>query len=369
MVEPKQEKLSEEIKVSIQNGVATIEHSDAYLAQRERFLTGEQFTRAEMAANENLIKSEDKQMVAAQNDPVGFLRQQEENRRRADHPAPPPAYDPKEVVQRLRADFSAAGLTSDQQAEIMLLISQSARKNAIDRQASSRQDAHPDSSASQAPEPVKSSALPPPLDIQRAVVGDGVKQLSATGGVNVDGTGLAGGVDYSQGFKHLQAGVGAGADDQGAVNFNVHAEKVIPIKDLPGVGDVVLYPYSKVGVVGGSTPDPTLTATAGALVVKTGELDLGLGEKNAVAGYVGAQSDQEGHVNAYASGSIALTKNLTAAAGANYDVAAANLTESLEVLYKVNKSLQVGPKVVTDEGHDTAIIATTNYRFGEEMQR
>lgn len=369
MVEKKQEKLSEEIKVRVDGGIPTIEHSDAYNAQMERFYAGEHFTQREKIANQKLIDAEEAQMEAARRDPAGFLRQQENNRPSAGQDGHPSSSDAKNLVARLRADFNAAGLTAGQQAEIMQLMAQNARKNAIGMQENSPQDTHAASPVIQASEPVKSEALPPPLDIQRAVVGDGVKRLSVTGGVNVDGTGLAGGVDYAQGFKHLQAGAGVGANDQGVVNANVHAEKVIPLKDIPVVGDAVLYPYGKVGVAGANTADPALAATAGALIVKMGEVDLGLGEKNAVAGYVGAQSDQAGHVNAYASGSIALTRNLTFAAGANYDVAAANLTESLEVLYKANKDLQVGAKVGTDEGQDTSVGATMNYRFGDGVER
>lgn len=80
MAELKQEKLSDEIKVRIENGIATIGHSDAYNAQMERFVAGERFTAQEKAANQKLIDAEDAQMEAARRDPVQFLRQQEAKR-------------------------------------------------------------------------------------------------------------------------------------------------------------------------------------------------------------------------------------------------------------------------------------------------
>ena len=77
MAENKQEKLSNDIKVSIANGVANIEHSDAYNAQQQRFFAGEHFTNQEKAANQKLIEAEEAKMEAARRDPVGFLKQQE----------------------------------------------------------------------------------------------------------------------------------------------------------------------------------------------------------------------------------------------------------------------------------------------------
>lgn len=77
MVEKRQEKLSEEIKVRVDGGIPTIEHSDAYNAQMERFYAGENFTRREKLANQKLIEAEDAQMEAARRDPEGFIRQQQ----------------------------------------------------------------------------------------------------------------------------------------------------------------------------------------------------------------------------------------------------------------------------------------------------
>lgn len=72
-----QDPLSEEIKVRIEGGVVTIDHSDAYQRQQERFFAGEKFSRSEMLANQKLIEAEEAQMEAARRDPAGFLRDQQ----------------------------------------------------------------------------------------------------------------------------------------------------------------------------------------------------------------------------------------------------------------------------------------------------
>lgn len=77
MADQKQEKLSAEIKVTIENGIARIEHSDAYNAQQERYFAGDNFTKQEKAANEKLIEAEEIQMIKAQLDPAAYIEQQQ----------------------------------------------------------------------------------------------------------------------------------------------------------------------------------------------------------------------------------------------------------------------------------------------------
>ncbi len=77
MAEQNKEKLSAEIKVSIEDGVASVGHSDAYNAQQERFFAGEKFTKQEKLANNKLIEAEDAQMAEARRDPVAFIKQQQ----------------------------------------------------------------------------------------------------------------------------------------------------------------------------------------------------------------------------------------------------------------------------------------------------
>lgn len=357
MVNNKQDKLSTEIKVSIEGGVTFVEHSDAYKAQNERYLNNETFTAEEKKVNRKLIESEEAQMEAAKKDPIEFLRNQQKTKA-------------VEYVEKLKDNLTAAGQSEEQQIAIMKLMAENSKINADRLQGKSPQEETSKVEPSKLkeanqdnPEDMKkSTALPPPLDIQRAVVGEGINQISATGSTSIEGGGFQGGLDYSRGFKHFQAGFGAGSDDQGAMNVNAHAEKVIPVK-LPVLGDTVAYPYVNAGGAGVNTDKAALNVSGGALIVKNSELDL-LGTKVATATYVGGQVNQEGNVNAYASSSVALSKDLTIATGVNYDVAAKNLTESLEVLFKVSKDVQLSAKLTTDEGKDNTISGGMNYRFG-----
>lgn len=77
MANQRQEKLSTDIKVSIEGGITIIEHSDAYNAQQERHFAGEKFTKQEMAANGKLIEAEETQIIEAQHDPAAFIKQQQ----------------------------------------------------------------------------------------------------------------------------------------------------------------------------------------------------------------------------------------------------------------------------------------------------
>jgi hypothetical protein len=367
----KQDKLSADVKVSMEGGVAFIEHSDAYKAQNERYLNNEVFTADERVSNRKLIESEEAQMEAARKNPIDFLKAQQKiaatntgdsQAAAANQQQPSQA---AEFVKKLKDNLTAAGQSPEQQIEIMKLMAENSKVNAERLQGKFLQapnlNNQPRDSQNEAKVTNESAALPPPLDIQRAVVGEGVKQLSASGSTSIEGGGFKGGVDYAQGFKHFQAGLGFGSDDQGAANINAHFEKVIPVK-LPVVNNVVAYPYLNTGGTGINTDKAALSLNGGALIVKNSELDL-LGNKFATATYVGGQVNQEGNVNAYANGSVALTKNFTIASGVNYDMAAKNLTEYLEVLYQVNKDVQLATKVITDEGKDNTVMETANYRF------
>lgn len=71
-----QNKSSTDIKVNIEGGVAFVEHSDAYIAQQERFFADERFTKQERIENEKMIAAEELQMLEARRDPVAFIKQQ-----------------------------------------------------------------------------------------------------------------------------------------------------------------------------------------------------------------------------------------------------------------------------------------------------
>lgn len=371
MVNNKQEKLSADVKVSIEGGVAFIEHSDAYKAQNERYLNNEVFTADERAANRKLIESEEAQMEAARRNPIDFLKAQQKmastdpSDSKAATANQPQLSQAAEFVKKLKDNLTAAGQSPEQQIEIMKIMAENSKVNAEHLQGKSLQAKVPVSQPTENQDDAKaineSAHLPPPLDIQRAVVGEGVKQISASGSTSIESGGFKGGADYSQGFEKFQAGFGVGSDDQGTVNINAHVEKVIPVK-LPVVGDAVAYPYLNTGGTGINTDKAALSLNGGALIVKNSELDL-LDHKFAASAYIGAQANQDGNINAYANGSVALTKNLTIATGVNYDVATKNLTESLEVLFQVSKDVQLGAKIITDEGKDNTVLGTANYRY------
>lgn len=76
MANQKQEKLSTNIQVTIENGITRVEHSDAYNAQLERYFAGDKFTKQEKSANYKLIEAEDIQITEAQHDPAAYIKQQ-----------------------------------------------------------------------------------------------------------------------------------------------------------------------------------------------------------------------------------------------------------------------------------------------------
>ena len=191
-----------------------------------------------------------------------------------------------------------------------------------------------------------------PENIRQAIVAEGGRITASVGG-GID----SGNVNYGVNVAHhiagpLQGGVGLSANQEGSVSANVNAQAVIP------AGPVVVYPMASVGVndIGGNS---SLSASAGGLIVKTGEIG-----GHAVGGYVGGLVNEKGDGTVLANASIAATDKLTFSAGVSYDVAKDNLRESIEALYRVKDNLTVRIGVDTDELQDTSVGAQISYDYG-----
>jgi hypothetical protein len=191
-----------------------------------------------------------------------------------------------------------------------------------------------------------------PENIRQAIVAEGGRITASVGG-GID----SGNVNYGVNVAHhiagpLQGGVGLSVNQEGSVSANVNAQAVIP------AGPVVVYPMASVGVndIGGNS---SLSASAGGLIVKTGEIG-----GHAVGGYVGGLVNEKGDGTVLANASIAATDKLTFSAGVSYDVAKDNLRESIEALYRVKDNLTVRIGVDTDELQDTSVGAQISYDYG-----
>lgn len=77
MAQKKQADLSSDIKVEIVGNIPFIDHSEAYNALQERYLSDEKFTKQQKAANSKFMDAEDVSMEEARRDPVAFIKQQQ----------------------------------------------------------------------------------------------------------------------------------------------------------------------------------------------------------------------------------------------------------------------------------------------------